>query len=97
MKEKPNRENQQKRQPQRPENRPRWLSRADKVVDVLQMRLFLIFSALIVALAGLWVLLPWTAILHWAIAEQRTFQNAMARALRGIQAGEPLAVCIRPV
>jgi len=61
------------------------------------MRLFLIFSALIVALAGLWVLLPWTAILHWAIAEQRTFQNAMARALRGIQAGEPLAVCIRPV
>jgi len=36
MKEKPNRENQQKRQPQRPENRPRWLSPADKVVDALQ-------------------------------------------------------------
>jgi len=60
----------------------------------MSMRLFLIFSALIVALARLWVLLPWTAILHWAVAEQRTFQNAMARALRGIQAGESLAVWI---
>lgn len=58
----------------------------------MSMRLFLIFIALIVAIAGLWVLLPWTAILHWAVAEQRTFQNAMARALRGIQAGESLAV-----
>ena len=36
--------------------------------------------------------MPWIDIQRWAAGEQRTFQNAMAGALRGIQAGDPLAV-----
>jgi ABC-type nickel/cobalt efflux system permease component RcnA len=58
----------------------------------MSMRLYFIFFASTVVLAGLWLLLPWTAIQHWAAAEQRAFQNAMAHALRRIQAGDPLAV-----
>ncbi|MGJ8627428.1 MAG: hypothetical protein ACSHXB_10770 [Sulfitobacter sp.] len=54
-----------------------------------------IFSILVVvctALAALWRVIPWNAILHWVVTEQRMFQNAMARGLCGIQAGDPLAV-----
>lgn len=42
--------------------------------------------------AAAWSLLPWSDIQHWAAGEQRMFQNVMAGALRGIQAGDPLAV-----
>lgn len=46
---------------------------------------------LVVGLA-VWSIVPWLDIQRWAAGEQRTFQNAMAGALRGIQAGDPLAV-----
>jgi nickel/cobalt exporter len=39
-----------------------------------------------------WGIVPWFEIQRWAAGEQRTFQNAMAGALRGIQAGDPRAV-----
>lgn len=58
----------------------------------MSVRLISTLSILMTALAALWLVLPWSGIALWATAEQRTFQNAMARALRGIQAGEPLAV-----
>ena len=42
--------------------------------------------------AAAWGIVPWFEIQRWAIGEQRTFQNVMAGALRGIQAGDPQAV-----
>ena len=42
--------------------------------------------------AAAWSFVPWFDIQHWAAGEQRTFQNAMAGALRGIQTGDPRAV-----
>ena len=41
---------------------------------------------------AVWSVVPWFDIQQWAAGEQRTFQNAMAGALRGIQAGDPLAI-----
>lgn len=53
-------------------------------------------AALIVCISAIgiaaWSFVPWLSIQSWAASEQRVFQNAMAGALRGIQAGEPLAV-----
>ena len=42
--------------------------------------------------SAVWSIVPWFDIQQWAAGEQRTFQNAMAGALRGIQAGDPLAI-----
>ena len=42
--------------------------------------------------AAAWAIVPWFEIQRWAIGEQHTFQNVMAGALRGIQAGNPQAV-----
>jgi nickel/cobalt exporter len=42
--------------------------------------------------AAAWSFVPWFDIQQWAAGEQRTFQNAMAGALRGIQTGDPRAV-----
>ena len=39
-----------------------------------------------------WGIVPWFEIQRWAVGEQRMFQNVMAGALRGIQAGDPQAV-----
>lgn len=39
-----------------------------------------------------WSLVPCFDIQQWAAAQQRTFQNVMAGALRAIQTGDPLAV-----
>jgi len=58
----------------------------------MSIKLISTLSILVAALAALWFFLPWNAILLWATAEQRTFQNTMARALRGIQAGDSSAV-----
>ena len=41
--------------------------------------------------AAAWGIVPWFEIQRWAIGEQRTFQNVMARALRSIQAGNSQA------
>ncbi len=51
-----------------------------------------IVLCVIAAGAAAWSIVPWFAIQQWAAGEQRTFQNAMAGALRGIQAGDPKAV-----
>ncbi len=49
--------------------------------------------ALVAALgAALWLLVPWSDVFAWAASAQRSFQEAMARALRAIQAGDPGAV-----
>ncbi|AXI47598.1 hypothetical protein C1J03_17255 [Sulfitobacter sp. SK012] len=39
-----------------------------------------------------WAMVHWFEIQRWAAGEQRTFQNVMAGALRGIQAGDPRSV-----
>jgi ABC-type nickel/cobalt efflux system permease component RcnA len=42
--------------------------------------------------AAVWSIVPWFDIQRWATGEQRTFQNAMASALRDIRTGDPRAV-----
>lgn len=56
------------------------------------MRSGVLVLCLLAAGAAAWSFVPWIEIQRWAAGEQRTFQNAMAGALRGIQAGDPLAV-----
>ena len=56
------------------------------------LKIGVIILCVLAAGAAMWAIVPWVDIQHWAAGEQRTFQNAMARALRGIQAGDPLAV-----
>lgn len=51
----------------------------------------ILLSIFVVGVA-VWSIVPWLDIQRWAASEQRTFQNVMAGALRGIQAGDPLAV-----
>lgn len=58
--------------------------------------MWLRFGAIILCVlalgTALWSFLPWGEIQQWAASEQRNFQNVMAGALRGIQAGDPLAI-----
>ncbi len=58
------------------------------------MRLRSYLPLAIVAAAGLllWAVVPWGDILAWSANAQRGFQEAMARALRAVQAGEPAAI-----
>lgn len=58
------------------------------------MRLSWIVPGAVVLLAGfvLWAMVPWFELSQWAAAQQREFQNAMARALRAIRDGEPRAL-----
>ncbi|MBI6630834.1 nickel/cobalt transporter [Pontibaca salina] len=51
----------------------------------------IILCVLVIGATG-WSFVPWLEVQQWAAGEQRTFQNAMAGALRGIQAGDPLAI-----
>ncbi|MEM9708993.1 MAG: hypothetical protein AAF871_09385 [Pseudomonadota bacterium] len=48
--------------------------------------------AVCVAAGLIWLLVPWVAVFAWTVEAQRGFQEAMARALRAVQAGEALAV-----
>lgn len=58
------------------------------------MRLGWIIPGAIVVTVGflLWAMVPWFELSQWAAAQQREFQNAMARALRAIRDGEPRAL-----
>lgn len=44
------------------------------------------------AAARVYVLIPWTAVLQWAVQGQREFQNAMAGFLRDIRGGDRAAI-----
>lgn len=54
------------------------------------------FCAIVVCIAGIvlaiWSQVPWLDVQQWALGQQRGFQNTMARALRGIQANDPVAI-----
>ena len=56
------------------------------------LRFGVIVLCILAVSAAAWGIVPWFEIQRWAIGEQRTFQNVMAGALRGIQAGDPQAV-----
>lgn len=58
------------------------------------MRLSWVLTCGVVFIAGLllWVMVPWFELSQWAAAQQREFQNSMARALRAIRDGEPRAL-----
>jgi len=51
----------------------------------------IVFCVLIIGVLT-WSLVPWFEIQRWVTEGQRSFQNAMAVALRGIQARDPLAI-----
>jgi nickel/cobalt exporter len=54
---------------------------------------FCVIAVCILAVGvAVWGNVPWLEIQRWAAGEQRTFQNVMAGALRGIQAGDPNAI-----
>lgn len=49
-------------------------------------------ALILLAGAALWLTVPWDEITRWVALQQRDLQNAMARALRAVQAGEPAAL-----
>ncbi|MGH1576202.1 nickel/cobalt transporter [Planktotalea sp.] len=60
----------------------------------MRMKIALPLIGFLIAGLVLWTWVPWLDIQSWAASEQRNFQNVMARALKGVQAGDPLAVWI---
>jgi nickel/cobalt exporter len=56
------------------------------------LRFGIIVLCILATGAAAWSIVPRFDIRRWAAGEQHTFQNAMAGALRGIQAGDPKAV-----
>jgi nickel/cobalt exporter len=58
----------------------------------MRLKLFLPLFAVAAAAVLVWAMVPWGEIVAWATAAQRDFQNAMARALRAVQAGDPAAI-----
>lgn len=56
------------------------------------LKFSVIVLGVLAAGAVIWSFVPWFDIQQWAAGEQRSFQNAMAGALRDIQAGKPLAI-----
>ncbi|RKF16699.1 hypothetical protein D6850_03945 [Roseovarius spongiae] len=58
----------------------------------MQLKAYRLFAVVLAVGVGLWLVLPWDQLLRWAASEQREFQNAMARALRAVRAGEPAAL-----
>ncbi len=58
----------------------------------MRVRPFAPLIAVVAAGTVLWLFVPWGEVMVWAANAQREFQEAMARALRAVQAGEPAAV-----
>lgn len=58
----------------------------------MQLTAYRPFLIVLVIGIGLWLVLPWEQMLHWAVSQQHDFQNAMARALRAVKAGESMAL-----
>ncbi|MEM7642077.1 MAG: hypothetical protein AAF366_06065 [Pseudomonadota bacterium] len=58
----------------------------------MRLRAVLPLALLTALLLVAWQIVPWSSLMHWAVTAQREFQNAMATALRAVQAGEPAAV-----
>lgn len=58
----------------------------------MRVRALLPLCTLAAAAVLMWAFVPWGDVMSWAANAQRDFQNAMARALRAVQAGEPAAV-----
>ena len=58
----------------------------------MQLKSYRFFVIVLAIGIGLWLVLPWDQMFRWAASEQREFQNAMARALRAVRAGEPTAL-----
>lgn len=58
----------------------------------MRLRPVLPLIALAVLALALWFTVPWSGLMAWAVEAQRGFQEAMARALRAVQSGEPTAV-----
>lgn len=58
----------------------------------MQLKAYWFLAVFLAVGFGLWLVLPWEQVFRWAASEQREFQNAMARALRAVRAGEPAAL-----
>lgn len=58
----------------------------------MRLTVFLPLVAVSAAALALWWVIPWDQALSWAAMAQRGFQEAMARALRAVQAGDPAAI-----
>lgn len=58
----------------------------------MQLKAYRLFLVCLALGLGLWLFVPWQEVVLWAASQQREFQNAMARALRGVRAGEPAAL-----
>ncbi len=58
----------------------------------MRLRVILPLALLTGMLLVAWQIVPWASVMHWAVTAQREFQNAMAAALRAVQAGEPAAI-----
>lgn len=56
------------------------------------MKEYRLLAVLVIVGLGLWWLVPWNEVLWWATSQQRDLQNAMARTLRAVRAGEPAAL-----
>lgn len=56
------------------------------------MRRLILIPLMLVAALGLWLSGGFDDLASWAAAQQRAFQNSMARTLRGIRAGEAGAI-----
>lgn len=58
----------------------------------MQLKGFASLAVVAVVALLVWSLVPWADVVAWATTAQRSFQDAMARALRAVQAGEPAAI-----
>jgi ABC-type nickel/cobalt efflux system permease component RcnA len=60
----------------------------------MPIKSYSLIAALICAGAALWLFGPWAHLTWWISAQQLDIQNAMARALRAVNTGEPAALLV---